>query len=134
MVLCTTVAQVKEKEKEIRRSEISWLFPAPETEWLYRKITDVILMANSSNYNFNLLGIETLQFSSYKAGELGHYGKHKDTTQSDVVRTNRKLSFTLQLSDPSTYEGGDVLMTTLNESEPTTRTKGSMIFSHQPNA
>lgn len=115
-------------KKDVRRSEISWLAPTPETEWLYRKLTDVILSVNSSNFNFNLLGIETLQFSSYKADELGHYGKHIDTSLRDMVRTNRKLSFTLQLSDPSTYEGGDVSVYTAATHEATTRTKGSMLF------
>ncbi len=116
------------KETELRSSEVAWLFPTPETEWLYRKLTDVILLVNSANFNFNLLGIEVLQFTSYKADELGRYGKHQDTSPADTFRTNRKLSFTVQLSDASAYEGGDVLINTPNIDESTTRTKGSMIF------
>jgi PKHD-type hydroxylase len=120
----------KPVEKEVRRSDVSWLAPTLETDWLYRKLTDVILSVNSSNFNFNLLGVEKLQFSSYKADELGYFGKHADASQGDMVRTNRKLSFTLQLSDPNTYEGGDVLVYTAADHETTTmtRTKGSMIF------
>jgi len=113
-----------------RRSDISWLLPTPETQWLYKKLTDAILGVNSNNFNFNLTGIEPLQFSSYKADELGHYGKHKDILPRDAIGTNRKLSFTLQLSEPSTYEGGDIVMLdAANDGyEYTTRTKGSMIF------
>ena len=117
-------------EDDARRSDISWLLPTPETQWLYRKLTDAILGVNANNFNFNLTGIEPLQFSSYKANELGHYSKHKDILPHDFVGTNRKLSFTLQLSEPSTYEGGDIVMfDAANDGyEHTTRAKGSMIF------
>ena len=118
-----------DSEDAARRSDISWLLPTSETQWLFRKLTDAILGVNSNNFNFNLTGIEPLQFSSYKADELGHYGKHKDTLPSNVVGTNRKLSFTVQLSEPSTYEGGDVLIYDAADGyEHVTKTKGSMIF------
>ena len=116
------------EETALRSSDISWLLPTSETDWLYKKLTDVVLSINSTHFNFNLLGLEALQFSSYKADALGHYGRHIDTSPRDVARTNRKLSFTLQISDPSDYEGGDVLVYTAADMEPTPRTKAHMIF------
>lgn len=92
---------------EIRESNVSWIFPDQESEWLFRKVTDVVTNLNSQFFNFDLFGlIEGFQFTEYNAPS-GHYGKHIDITNQGSVR---KLSFTLQLTDPSEYEGGELCL------------------------
>lgn len=53
---------------------------------------------------FELSGMEPLQVVKYEVGD--HYGWHTDW--SPVNNKKRKLSITIQLSDASDYEGGEV--------------------------
>jgi PKHD-type hydroxylase len=116
------------KEMPLRCSEIAWVFPKPETEWLYKKLNNIILEVNAHHFNFNLLGLQALQFSSYKFDELGHYGKHADTSPTDLLRFNRKLSFSIQLSGADEYEGGDLFIHAATQSDLASKNKGSITF------
>jgi len=98
---------VKENfNKEIRDSRICWLrAEQKEVDWVYRRITDIVLAINSKFFNFDLIGIsEALQFTNYKAPS-GKYGKHIDRAYGITVR---KLSVSIQLTDPKKYKGGDL--------------------------
>lgn len=57
-----------------------------------------------NDLEFELSGMEPLQIFKYEIGD--HYDWHTDW--SPVNNKKRKLSITIQLSDPSEYEGGDV--------------------------
>ena len=97
---------------DVRISKIRWISPTKEFEWVFRKITDVATHLNNKFFKFDLFGaIEGLQFTSYKAPG-GKYGRHVDRSLGGVVR---KLSLTVQLSDPATYEGGDLCFYTSDE-------------------
>jgi PKHD-type hydroxylase len=95
---------------ELRQSQVFFIEPSEESKWLYELLTDVIGYHNERFYNFNLTGIETMQFSEYPEG-AGFYAPHQDwgaglvQGRSDICR---KLSFTVQLSNPDSYEGGDL--------------------------
>lgn len=92
--------------KEIRESYVSWLTPTEELEPTYKKLTDVINELNAKFFNFDLYGFaEAMQFTKYIA-PTGRYGKHIDRGVNGLCR---KLSITVQLSDPKNYEGGDLL-------------------------
>jgi PKHD-type hydroxylase len=89
----------------IRDSKIEWLFPSNDTEWIFRRIVDVIRYTNDKYYRFHLSSLsEGIQFSLYQAPS-GHYGFHQDTMYNGILR---KLSISIQLSDPALYEGGDL--------------------------
>ena len=93
--------------KKIRDSYISWLYPSKDTDWIYYKLTDIILYLNSKFFKFNIYGfIEGLQFTSYQAPG-GKYKKHVDRGLNSIIR---KLSLSVQLSDPNSYKGGDLLI------------------------
>jgi PKHD-type hydroxylase len=107
------------EDLEIRNSEISWMFPNKDTEWAYRRLTDIIVELNNRYFRFDIFGAtEGFQFTKY-VSPSGHYGKHIDSGFSHPVR---KLSFTLQLSDPNDYEGGDLCLYT--EDKPTKMSRG----------
>jgi PKHD-type hydroxylase len=92
---------------DIRNSKITWLHPTKEFSWVYDRLTAVVIKLNQDNYMFDLFGFqEGLQFTEYTAPS-GHYGKHVDIIFGGPVR---KLSLTLQLTDPNEYEGGDLEM------------------------
>ena len=93
-------------ESKIRESKICWLYPEQEeVKWIYKRITDIVLTINSKFFNFDLFGIsEALQFTNYKAPS-GKYGKHMDRGYGFSVR---KLSVSIQLTDPKKYKGGEL--------------------------
>jgi PKHD-type hydroxylase len=92
---------------KVRKSEVSWLNPSAETEWIYRRVTDIVMSLNERFFKFDLFGaLEGFQFTKYTAPG-GKYGRHIDSSSGNLVR---KLSVTLQLSDPKDYTGGDLCL------------------------
>lgn len=93
-----------------RRTVLTWIREA----WVYDLVEPLVREANrQGGWNFHLAQTEPLQFTRYEAG--GGYGWHTDQARKPhgpehgnvLVGTVRKLSFTLQLSAPDEYEGGD---------------------------
>jgi len=101
-----------------RRSKISWIGPDASTVFIFERLTDAITKVNKAFYDYELTQIEDLQFSEYDESYQGMYRNHTD----DGYDSNhyRKLSFTLQLSDPSDYEGGDLNIYRFKLDEPMT--------------
>ncbi len=74
-----------------------------ESTWFYQRLIQVIQVANASSFQYDLQGLaEPPQFLVYHGKEGGHFGWHFDTGPTPP----RKLSVTIQLTDPSHYEGG----------------------------
>lgn len=92
--------------KQIRDSNISWLLPTAETTWIFKKLEQIVIGMNREYFGFELHGlIEPIQFTRYTEPG-GKYKKHQDCGSQLI----RKLSITIQLSDPNTYQGGDLLI------------------------
>jgi PKHD-type hydroxylase len=105
--------------KDVRKSNVSWITPSEQSEWLFRKLTDLVNNANTTFFNFDLWGFgEGLQFTKYEAPD-GKYEQHIDKMYSGVVR---KLSVVIQLTDPVEYKGGDLNLYT--EANPKQVQKG----------
>ena len=99
------LALEKKLDLNIRESKIVWITPEKEIEWVYERLTAMIIKLNEDYFKFDLFGfIESLQFTEYNAPS-GHYEKHIDIAYYGTIR---KLSFSLQLSDPKDYEGGEL--------------------------
>ena len=77
-----------------------------EEGWPHTRILELMKQANEARYKFDVSG-----FMNYDAPMIMEYGKgcHYDW-HIDVGKAvpNRKLSFTIQLSKPEDYEGGDL--------------------------
>jgi len=77
-----------------------------EEGWPHTRILDLMKQANEARYKFDISG-----FMNNDAPMIMDYGKgcHYDW-HIDVGKNvpNRKLSFTIQLSKPDDYEGGDL--------------------------
>lgn len=114
-----------EKLAYIRDSKIAWIYPEPDIHWLYRKLTDAIMDMNTRFFGFNLYGItEGIQFTKYNSPG-GRYGKHIDKAYNGRIR---KLSISIQLSDPQDYEGGELLLWNDEEPTQTLKEQGSAII------
>jgi PKHD-type hydroxylase len=91
----------------IRDSDVGFFDVNTETHWIYSKCASLIKSCNDHIYNYEIESIEPLQFTVYDR-RGSKYGKHVDV-QTKGIRA-RKLSFTIQLSDSTTYLGGDLLL------------------------
>ncbi len=90
-----------------RITSISWI-PFKEMPEMYKDIEKTMLQANNNHFGFEGMRLtEPGQFTHYPIG--GFYDWHMD---NEVVGKNqppvRKISMTLLLSDPSTFEGGEL--------------------------
>ena len=96
-------------DNDIRKNKIAWLNEKDDMHWVYRRLTDVVQDLNRQFFNFDLYGFtEDLQFTEYS--EIGdYYDFHTDNMYLGLVR---KLSVSLQLSDPNDYDGGDLVINT----------------------
>jgi len=111
--------------KDVRDSKISWLNPNEDMNWVFRKVTDITLHLNEKYFNFDIFGLnEGFQFTNYKAPS-GKYGKHVDMSINIVVR---KLSISIQLTDPKKYEGGELCLYCSDEKIIMDKTQGTLIL------
>ena len=92
---------------EDRKSNIKWIPQTAEWEWLYQKLIQMASEANNQLWNFDLHSApELIQYTEYEATEFGKYDWHQDV--GDHALSIRKVSITVQLSDSTEYEGGDL--------------------------
>ena len=138
-------------DKDKRNAKNAWV---STDHWIGGFIWHYVQRANRENFLYDLIGIdgESLQYTVYGEGE--YYGWHSDQglpsyykpvssasldrndgakLASDFVNTNceyvRKLSFSLLLSDPDTYEGGNLqLLAEDGKSYIAPRQRGTIIL------
>jgi PKHD-type hydroxylase len=109
----------------IRVTRTAWLEGIEENKWIYDRVQQVAMMINQMAYRFDLTGFsERIQYSVYHASEGGHCDWHVD--QGPLV-TRRKLSLTVQLTDASQYQGGDLQFLAGGRMESAPRDRGMMI-------
>ena len=86
--------------RDYRISDIAWIESAHDAHWLYHRLAVLFAQVNVS-YGFELAGFaEALQFTCYGPGQ--YFGWHADIGGDDTAA--RKLSLTIQLSDPADYD------------------------------
>jgi len=101
------------------------VFPhTSETAAIYGKMEQIARKVNNEVYRFVLSDFsEPFQYAVYEGREGGHYDWHFDNGLTKIIR---KLSFSLQLSEPEDYEGGELEV--YNGSlVPAPRERGSVI-------
>lgn len=89
-----------------RRCRCAWWPADASNGWIYERIAEAVREANES-YRFDLVGLmDPLQFTRYDARTRDEIGWHVDCGEGP--NTTRKLSLTVQLSEPESYDGGDL--------------------------
>lgn len=110
----------------IRNSNIAFFRSSDESnKWIYERLTGAIININKQFWNFDLTRIETLQYSEYGVGQF--YKEHIDMMYQAPNQGVRKLSFTVQLTDPKEYDGGDVIIKN-GTNAPIHKNKGTISF------
>jgi PKHD-type hydroxylase len=109
----------------IRITQTAALTLRAETKWLYDRMQVIIRKVNQQVYQFDLQGFtEAFQYTVYHGAEGGHYDWHIDWGPN---RVQRKLSASLQLTDPSHYEGCDLQFHGARPIETAPRERGAVI-------
>jgi PKHD-type hydroxylase len=113
-------------ENAIRKSKIKWIHYDEYSDWLYDKLKDLVIDANSQIWQFNLHSIvDSIQYTEYYEGG-GHYDWHLDIGPGLI--NHRKISITIQLSDPNDYEGGDLEIWSGGDFKKVEKLKGTSIL------
>ena len=112
-------------ESDARDSKVSWLYPVDGMDWAFRRVTDITLNLNERFFKFDLFGLnEGFQFTNYEAPS-GKYGKHVDRAINIPVR---KLSISIQLTNPEEYEGGELYLYEQDKGTLMDKTQGTLII------
>jgi predicted 2-oxoglutarate/Fe(II)-dependent dioxygenase YbiX len=112
--------------KSYRNTSISWI-PSSDEEngWIFRRLTDIVTNINNTFFNYDITTIQSLQYSIYQEG--GFYKDHVDLLHLSAMGI-RKLSFSIMLTDPEEYEGGELLLKTTSTPIKTPNKKGTIVF------
>lgn len=120
-----TVDSDRNINTNIRNGLVSWI---SDKHWINGLVEQYVRRANIlAKWNFKIEGKEKIQFGTYP--QKAFYGWHRDSDiDSDVYR---KLSVTIQLTDPSTYKGGNFEIKSFSKEElianKTLRKRGTII-------
>ena len=108
-----------------RRSTVAFLDRADErTEWVYQRLAKICVSANEKFWNFSLKRSEGIQFTTYETGNFYRYHMDLGVRGWSVFR---KLSATVQLSDPADYEGGQLVLMSPEGKAMASRERGSVV-------
>ena len=106
---------------EFRQSTIFFVDRNEGTQWLFAKLEQATSEINQT-YGFDIEGIREMQLACYRVGHF--YDWHMDIGKGNL--SMRKLSLSLQLSDPISYEGGE-LEIQLGNGKPAPKALGTVI-------
>lgn len=139
-------------DKDIRKSKNTWI---PTSHWITGWLWHYVQTANRNNflYDISFIESESMQYARYGVGEYYHWhtdssitvqykpqiqtSARESTTNDNYLREKtaiknelvRKISFSLQLSDPDDYEGGNIqFIDESNKNYIAPRQKGSLII------
>jgi len=110
---------------ELRKSRIMFINTEKENEWIYNKLAQACLELNTMRFKFDISGFQTeLQLAKY--GPEDFFEWHMDYGPGEA--SSRKLSITVQLSDPEEYEGGDLQFLINQNALSASKKKGTAII------
>lgn len=89
-----------------RESEVRWVDTQAEAQ-MSQMLWTYIDRANRDAFDIDVRYLNQVQYTTYYGDKKGHYHWHHDVDWRSTQPFHRKLSVTVQLSDPNEYEGGD---------------------------
>ena len=111
---------------DYRKSKIKWCPQNNTWSWVYEKLHNMLVEANNVMWKFDLTHMrETIQYTEYYGGG-GHYDWHMDCGSG--IQSQRKISVTVQLSDPNDYVGGDLQFNLGGDFKTAPRIQGAAVI------
>lgn len=108
----TGISEYGNDNESSNNRDIAYIDPDSNNKWLYDKLSYFVTAANDLYYNFDIdVVTDSIHYVIYptpttpQGKDGGHLDWHMDIGAMGVNK--RKLAMTVQLSDPSEYEGGD---------------------------
>jgi PKHD-type hydroxylase len=116
-------------DRDTRITKVAWIERTAQSEKFYDRLEEIILSLNSQFFQYDLTAMVPLQHVVYEGSDQGHLEWHIDyAKESDQKRSEfRKLSLSIQLSDPSEYEGGELQARVRGEIDVAPKTFGTVI-------
>ena len=113
-------------DDSVRSSRVCWL---TNEEWIKDLLFQYVDHSCQNAFYVNVFKNSEIQYTEYHASENGHYDWHHDIDWNANDGLDRKLSKTVQLSDPSEYEGGDFQFTEVpNPEMEDAKQKGTVLI------
>ena len=112
-----------ELDKQVRSSTVAWMAVSPNTRWIYEKLWTAVEEVNRC-YRFDVFGIREVQVARYAPGDF--YDWHLDIGKADT--SSRKLSLSVQLTDPENYDGGELLIHGYENEKPVKEIGSVIVF------
>jgi PKHD-type hydroxylase len=94
----------KSPNQKVRDSDITWIHPNHDTDWLFCRIGQITSKVNQNHFMYDIEGFDSLQYTKYGVDQ--HYNWHWDVAFG-WENYQRKISVVMMLSDPEDYEGGE---------------------------
>jgi PKHD-type hydroxylase len=122
-------------DEDVRKTKIVWIEPQEENKWIFERMNELTAKINFDKFQMKLRQFDGFQYSKYAIDNF--YDWHTDTIINPENGLYRKLSFSLMLSDPSEFEGGEFLISphgSESKSETISLNKGDVVvfYSHIP--
>ena len=108
------VTDISPEVKKRRKSRNIFIPRNNDTDWIFQRLTSLVHDLNKSKFKFNLdfNCIQDIQFTKYSPGD--YYDWHVDIGPT-MQTCCRKMSLTVQLTDDSKYNGGNVEIGNIDE-------------------
>lgn len=110
-------------DSKLRITDIVWLDPLTPVGCV--AFTYINCANKLAGWHYQISSMNQIQIGKYE--NLGHYDWHIDADKPDLSNTQRKLSISIQLNDPSEYEGGKLEFQDLDEEQQPKMAQGSII-------
>jgi PKHD-type hydroxylase len=120
-----TIAGRSGNIESVRITDLAWIEHKPETKAFYDRLSQIVLRLNTDFYRFALTGLENLQYTIYDGRQGGHYDWHIDFAHQN--HKPRKISLSIQLSDPTDYDGCELQFQIDSQPVSAPRSRGTVI-------
>ena len=113
-------------DESTRKTKLNWL---PLQHKFNKILSEYVTKANTIMYHYDIGKFTPCQFARYDVGDFYNYHQDSGHNIVEYEKETRKLSMTVQLSDPDTYEGGQFFFYNGNkeEEEPEIQKQGSIL-------
>ena len=116
-------------DQNIRITKVAWVERNALTNGFYARMEQIVIGLNRQFFQYDLTGLAPIQYAIYNGSEQGHFDWHVDygREKGHEQHQPRKLSLSLQLSDSSGYEGGELQARVRSKIEIAPKIRGTLI-------
>lgn len=98
----------RKRYHNLRYAELVWMDDVGDLSWVMNRLIELVSHSNKHRFDFDVREFaESPQLAKYDAAKGGHFAWHSDIGDGPAAG-KRKLTLVLQLSNPDTYDGGDL--------------------------